>query len=132
MVLAPFLAARPTMAVSNSSLKTSICLRFHGCTVAKWRRQFERTECHANGADYREKWPTKIAPCLLNAFHANYLGVGSRSFIVLAVFMSAGAQEESSILFMWFNFEQYTFSWGGEMSRLPRIVSSAIKEKARI
>lgn len=53
-----------------------------------------------NAADYREKWPTKIASCLLNASHANYLGVGSYSFIVLAVFTSARAQEEPSALFM--------------------------------
>lgn len=31
---------------------------------------------HANTADYHEKWPIKIASCLLNASHANYLGVG--------------------------------------------------------
>lgn len=42
-IAAPFLAARLIVAVSNPSLKTPICLRFHGCTVAKWRRQFERT-----------------------------------------------------------------------------------------
>lgn len=42
-------------------------------------------------ADYYEKWPTKIASCLLNASHANYLGVGSCSFIVLAVFTCRGS-----------------------------------------
>lgn len=43
-IAASFLAAHPIAAVSNPSLKTPICLRFHSCTVAKWRRQFERTD----------------------------------------------------------------------------------------
>lgn len=88
------LTAYPT-SISNPSLKTLSSLSpFSRSHCGKMKTSIRADGRHANAVDYHEKWPTKIASCLLNASHANYLGVGSCSFIVLAIFTSAGVQEE--------------------------------------
>lgn len=118
-----------TLTVSNPSLKIPICLRFHSCTVAKWsspiRARADATRIpQITVKNSRPKLP-RVFLMLLTLITSEW----DPALSLFWPFLRRRGLRKNPRFFLWFNFERYTFSRRGEISRLPRIVSPAIKER---